>query len=67
MRRKRQPRRNISQPKEADKQSGNEDRGDSLLVSLALRLAHCLFHDNEEIVLEAARAMGKLFTVSGRG
>lgn len=40
--------------------SRERDKNGTLLISLALRLSECLFHENEEIVLEAARAMGNL-------
>jgi len=43
------------------KVSSSEDSPkDSGLESMALRLLNCLFHSNDELVLEAARALGNL-------
>ena len=33
---------------------------DSVLRSLSLHLSQCLFHENEEVVLESVRALGNL-------
>lgn len=39
---------------------GQVDRLETSLVLLARSLSHCLFSENEEVVLEAARALGNL-------
>lgn len=36
-------------------------RMEQSLVGLSLHLSQCLFHENDEIVLETARVLGTLF------
>lgn len=43
----------------ASKDGRAQDKIERSLVSLALHLSHCLFHDNEEVVLETSRALGE--------
>jgi hypothetical protein len=40
----------------ADKAAARLERQ---LVSLSIHLSRCLFHENDEVVLESARALGK--------
>lgn len=40
--------------------SSEDSTKDTGLESMALRLLNCLFHSNDELVLEAARALGNL-------
>jgi hypothetical protein len=30
-------------------------------VTLSVHLSHCLFHENEEVVLETARVLGQIY------
>eukprot|EP01041_Mallomonas_annulata_P000468 gene468-876_t len=50
----------VSHGSQSRSREKERDKNGATLVSISIRLAQCLFHDNEEIVLEAARAMGNL-------
>ena len=36
-----------------------EEKLEKQLVALSIQLTNCLFHENEEVVLESARALGE--------
>lgn len=40
--------------------SREEEKIDAVLKSLAIHLSQCLFHENEELILESVRALGNL-------
>jgi hypothetical protein len=48
----------VSSSMDCSIQKKTKSRIERYLTSLSLHLSHCLFHDNTEIVLESARALG---------